>query len=57
MSVVPGTPEKVVANPHAPHGLGHWKMKAERIEQTYSKRSGVITGAVELLLHVRPLKG
>ncbi|KAJ7785537.1 exonuclease II [Mycena olivaceomarginata] len=42
MSVVPGTPEK---------------MKAERIEQTYSKRSGVITGAVELLLHVRPLKG
>ncbi|KAJ7767544.1 exonuclease II [Mycena olivaceomarginata] len=51
MSVVPGTPEKVVANPHAPHGLGHWKMKAERIEQTYSKRSGVITGAVELLLH------
>ncbi|KAG5652989.1 hypothetical protein H0H81_002814 [Sphagnurus paluster] len=57
LTVVPGTPAKVVSNPHAPHGLGHWKMKAERIEQVYSKRSGVITGAVEILLHVRPLKG
>ncbi|KAJ7717235.1 exonuclease II [Mycena maculata] len=57
MTVVPGSPEKVISNPHAPHGLGHWKMKAERIEQTYSKRSGVITGAVDILLHVRPLKG
>ncbi|KAJ7500293.1 exonuclease II [Mycena galericulata] len=57
MTVVPGTPEKVISNPHAPYGLGHWKAKAERIEQTYSKRSGVITGAVDVLLHVRPLKG
>ncbi|KAJ6517993.1 exonuclease II [Mycena vitilis] len=57
MTVVPGAPEKVISNPHAPHGLGHWKQKAERIEQTYSKRSGVITGAVDVLLHVRPLKG
>jgi 5'-3' exoribonuclease 1 len=57
MTVVPGTSPKVVSNPHAPHGLGHWKMKSERIEQVYSKRSGVITGAVDILLHVRPLKG
>ncbi|KAJ7472590.1 exonuclease II [Mycena latifolia] len=57
MTVVPGSPEKVISNPHAPHGLGHWKMKAERTEQAYSKRSGVITGTVEILLHVRPLKG
>jgi 5'-3' exoribonuclease 1 len=57
MTVVPGAPEKVISNPHAQHGLGHWKMKAERIEQTYSKRSGVITGAVDVLLHVCPLKG
>ncbi|KAJ7082372.1 exonuclease II [Mycena belliarum] len=57
MTVVPGSPEKVISNPHAPHGFGHWKMKAERTEQTYSKRSGVLTGAVEILLHVRPLKG
>lgn len=55
--LIPGTPAKVVSNPHAPHGLGHWKMKSERIEQLYSKRSGVITGAVDILLHIRPLKG
>lgn len=57
MTVVPGTPAKVVSNPHAPQGLGHWKMKADRIEQVYSKRSGVITGSVDILLHVLPLKG
>ncbi|KAG5645098.1 hypothetical protein DXG03_006912 [Asterophora parasitica] len=57
LAVIPGTPPKVISNPHAPHGLGHWKMKAERIEQVYSKRSGVITGTVDILLHVRPLKG
>ncbi|KAF8195285.1 XRN 5'-3' exonuclease N-terminus-domain-containing protein [Mycena galopus ATCC 62051] len=57
MQVVPGAPERVVSNPHAGQGLGMWRGKAERIEQTYSKRAGVITGAVEILLHVRPLKG
>ena len=57
MTVVPGTPAKVVSNPHAPQGLGHWRMKADRIEQVYSKRSGVITGSVDILLHVLPLKG
>lgn len=57
MSVVPNVPQKVVSNPHAPQGLGHWKMKSERIEQVYSKKWGVITGDVEVLLHVRPLKG
>ena len=55
--VTPGTPAKVISNPHAPQGLGHWKMKADRIEQYYSKRCGVITGDIEVLLHVRPLKG
>lgn len=57
MTVVPGTPAKVISNPHAPQGLGHWKMKAERIESVYSKRYGVITGGVDVLIHVRPLKG
>ncbi|KAF8150162.1 exonuclease II [Crassisporium funariophilum] len=57
MVVTPGTPAKVISNPHAPQGLGHWKMKAERTEHYYSKRCGVITGDVEVLLHVRPLKG
>ncbi|KAG7451466.1 uncharacterized protein BT62DRAFT_883045 [Guyanagaster necrorhizus] len=57
ISVVPGTAPKVVSNPHSPQGLNFWKMKAERIEQIYSKKCGVITGNVEVLLHVRPLKG
>ena len=54
MAVTPDTPVQVISNPHA---LGHWKSKAERIEQVYSKRCGVITGNVNVLLHVRPLKG
>jgi 5'-3' exoribonuclease 1 len=57
MSVVPGAPVKVVSTPHAFQALGHWKNKAERIESVYSKKCGVITGEVEVLLHIRPLKG
>ncbi|KAF6755356.1 exonuclease II [Ephemerocybe angulata] len=57
MNVVPGAKEKVIATPHAFQALGHWKSKAERIESVYSKRCGVLTGEVEVLLHVRPLKG
>jgi 5'-3' exoribonuclease 1 len=55
--VVPGTPAKVVSNPHFHQGLSHWKSKAERIESVYSKKCGVITGDVDVLVHVRPLKG
>jgi 5'-3' exoribonuclease 1 len=57
MSVVPGTPPKVISNPHAPHGLGLWKMKADRIETFYSKKLGVVMGGINVLMHVRPLKG
>lgn len=57
MAVVPGKPSKVVSNPHPPQGIGHWKAKAERIESFYSKKSGVITGGIDVLVHVRPLKG
>ncbi|KAG1852740.1 exonuclease II [Suillus subluteus] len=56
-AVVPGTPAKVVSNPHFQQGLSHWKGKAERIESVYSKRCAVITGDVDVLVHVRPLKG
>ena len=48
---------KVVSTPHSSYGWNHWKGKAGRIEDYYSKRCGVITGDVEVLLHVRPLKG
>jgi 5'-3' exoribonuclease 1 len=57
MSIVPSAPSKVVSNPHSRQGLGLWKNKAERIERDYSKKSGVLTGEVKILLHVRPLKG
>ncbi|OBZ66145.1 hypothetical protein A0H81_13717 [Grifola frondosa] len=57
VSLIPGKPAKVISNPHAPQGLGHWKSKAERLESYYSKRCGVITGNIDVLIHVRPLKG
>ncbi|KAG7094057.1 hypothetical protein E1B28_007676 [Marasmius oreades] len=52
-----GGREKVVSTPHSQAGLGHWRSKAQRIEDVYSKRCGVVTGEVEVLVHVRPLKG
>lgn len=55
--VVPGTPSKVVSTPHFQQGLSHWKAKAERIKSVYSKKCAVITGDVDILVHVRPLKG
>jgi 5'-3' exoribonuclease 1 len=55
--VTPGSPPKAVSSPHHPSGLGMWKSKAEKIGYFYSKRCGVITGDIEVLLHVRPLKG
>ncbi|KAF9269154.1 hypothetical protein L218DRAFT_851419 [Marasmius fiardii PR-910] len=48
---------KVVSTPHNQAGLGHWRSKAQRIEDMYSKRCGIVTGEVEVLVHVRPLKG
>lgn len=57
MVVSPGSPARVISNPHAPQGLGHWKMKADRIDYYYSKRCGLIAGNVDVLLHIRPLKG
>ncbi|TFK27928.1 hypothetical protein FA15DRAFT_585426 [Coprinopsis marcescibilis] len=57
LAVVPGHPPKIVSTPHAPAGLGHWANKSERIEQGYSKKCGVITGGIKMLLHIRPLKG
>lgn len=57
VSIIPGRPPRVISNPHSTQGLGHWKSKAEKIEYFYSKRCGVITGSIDVLLHVRPLKG
>ena len=57
MRIIPGEPEKVVQNPHPPQGVGLWKSKSERIETYYLKRCGVITGDIDVLVHVVPFKG
>ncbi|XP_006459675.1 hypothetical protein AGABI2DRAFT_184268 [Agaricus bisporus var. bisporus H97] len=56
-ALVEGDAPKVISNPHLQHGINHWQTKAERIESMYSKKYGVLTGRVEVLLHIRPLKG
>jgi 5'-3' exoribonuclease 1 len=49
--------EKVMGDPHSPADITNWRRRTSRIEDTYSKRFAVITGQVEILLHVRPLRG
>ena len=57
MEVVQGTPNEVVRSPHPPQGIGLWKSKSENIETYYSKRCGIITGNIDVLVHIVPLKG
>jgi 5'-3' exoribonuclease 1 len=57
LAVTPGSLPRVVSTQHTSQGLSHWKTKVERIENHYSKRCGVITGMIEVVLHIRPLKG
>lgn len=52
-----GKSNKVVAAPHNPYQQIAWKKQADGIEHHYSKRFGVISGNVDRVLHVRPLKG
>ncbi|KZT53275.1 hypothetical protein CALCODRAFT_440396 [Calocera cornea HHB12733] len=47
--------KRIVAKPQSiPDG---WRRKADRIEHIYSKRYAVLTSDVEVLVHVRPLRG
>lgn len=50
-------PAQVTQIPHGPFEITQWKRKADRIENVYSKRLGVIIGPVESLTHVEMLKG
>lgn len=52
-----GGRRKIVSVPHEGAGPFQWKKKADSIEHRYSKRFGVLIGDVNVLLHVRPLKG
>ena len=52
-----GGHQKVVAHPHQGASLADFQRKAERAEYTYSKKMGVLIGDVDVLVHIRPLKG
>ncbi|KAJ9097377.1 hypothetical protein QFC19_006846 [Naganishia cerealis] len=47
----------IIQTPHDGNELGKWRRTAQGIDHRYSKRFGVAIGHVDLLLHVRPLKG
>ncbi|EKD14734.1 uncharacterized protein L3040_002838 [Drepanopeziza brunnea f. sp. 'multigermtubi'] len=46
-----------IQKPHSPHEINDFQKKAERIENNYSKRLGIIIGTVESITHVEMLKG
>ncbi|ERF74043.1 hypothetical protein EPUS_03858 [Endocarpon pusillum Z07020] len=48
---------QVHASNHTPAEIAEFHKKAERIENYYSKRLGMLTGEVESLVHVEMLKG
>ena len=50
-------PHQVRAVNHTPAEIADFHKKAERIENYYSKRLGMLTGEVESLVHVEMLKG
>lgn len=52
-----GKSAKVVSTPHNPFQAIAWKKAADNAEYHQSKRFGVITGHVDVVLHIRPLKG
>ena len=54
---LPGKAPKIVAQGHNHYATGAWSKSADHIEHHYSKRFGVIIGSVDIILHVRPLKG
>ncbi|GAK62964.1 5'-3' exoribonuclease [Moesziomyces antarcticus] len=56
MGIVGGQ-QKVIATPHQSATLSDFQRKAERAEYQYSKRMGVLIGDVDVLVHIRPLKG
>lgn len=52
-----GPKTKIVSVGHDAMGTIRWKKEADRIEHHYSKRFAVIIGNVDVVIHVRPLKG
>jgi 5'-3' exoribonuclease 1 len=48
---------QVIPTNHSPRDIEEFSKKAERIENFYSKRLGIIIGQVESLVHIQMLKG
>jgi 5'-3' exoribonuclease 1 len=48
---------QVISQPHDARGIETWKKKANFIENSYSKKLGIIIGDVETTVHVEMLKG
>ena len=51
-----GTPQPI-QKAHGPREIDDFRKKAERIENNYSKRLGIIIGPVESITHIEMLKG
>ncbi|KAK0550358.1 exonuclease II Exo2 [Tilletia horrida] len=52
-----GAHQQIIKNPMSSTDISAWARKKDRIEHTYSKRFAVITGPIDVLLHVQPLRG
>jgi 5'-3' exoribonuclease 1 len=52
-----GSDGRVIPVPHSPSEVDVWRRKAERMEGNYSKKMGIVIGLVEIVMHVRILKG
>lgn len=52
-----GEQQRLAPLPHSGLELANWRRNANRIESVYSKRYAVETGSVDVILHVKPLKG
>jgi 5'-3' exoribonuclease 1 len=48
---------QIIPIAHSPADISNWKRTAEKIENHYSKRMGIVTGPVEVLFRVDLLKG
>lgn len=55
--LLPPGDQHAVSIPHTPQQIEQFKKKADKIENTYSKRLGMIIGSVESLVHIQLLKG
>ena len=52
-----GRTTKVVSTPHNPFQAIAWKKSADKIEHHNSKRFGIVTGNIDVVLHICRLKG